>query len=60
MNKSELVDALQKLSLDTKEIVLALKEHFPEAEMGEQLAGAAMMLLNWADGIIDEEAGNDR
>ena len=60
MNKSELVDALQKLSLETKEIVVALKEHYPDDEMSEQLAGAAMMMLNWADGIIDKELENDR
>lgn len=54
MNKHELVEALQNLAMDSKEIVPDLHEHFPEYDMAKQLAGAAMMMLDWADGIADE------
>ena len=54
MNKHELVDALQKLALDTKEIVVALDKHYPESGKAQELAGAAHIMLDWADNISDE------
>ena len=54
MNKHELVTALQKLALDTKEIVVALSKHCPESGKAEELAGASYIMLDWADCILDE------
>jgi hypothetical protein len=54
VNKHELVDALQKLALDTKEIVVALHEHYPQSGKAEELRSAAETILDWADCIINE------
>ena len=57
MNKHELVDALQKLALNTKEIVVALHEHFPESGKAEELATALYVMLEWADWVTYEIEG---
>jgi len=62
MNKHELVDALQELALDSKEIAIALDEHAPEADKARELRGAAEIMLDWADHVLDkinEERGEE-
>lgn len=55
MTKLELVEALTKLALDTKEIVIALHEHCPDSGKAEELRGAAEIMLDWVDHICEEE-----
>jgi len=59
MDKHELVDKLQRLAEDSKEIVVALKEHCPESGKAEELMGASYILLEWADSICAEQIEAD-
>ena len=46
---------LQNLALGSKEIVIALRELYPDSGKAEELAGAALTLVDWADAILEED-----